>query len=86
MAEVAAVAPVQRLPGRVGRAAVPLLSASGIGVAAGSLAGVIVSESVRVFGFMETGYRGAILISIALEVTTVLLLVSHLVLRLRPAP
>jgi hypothetical protein len=82
---VGLAAPVQRLPGRVGRVAVPLLSASGIGVAAGSLAGVIVSESVGLFGFMETGYRGAIVVSIALEVTTILLLVSHLVLRLRPA-
>lgn len=82
---VALIAPVERLPGRVGRVAVPLLSAGGIGVAAGSLAGVIVSESVGLFGFMETGYRSAIVVSIALEVATILLLLAHLVLRLGPA-
>jgi hypothetical protein len=79
---VGLVAPVQRLPGRAGRVAVPVLSAGGIGVALGSLAGVIVSESVGLFGFMETGYRGAIVVSIALEVATIVLLCVHLVLRL----
>ncbi len=75
-------APVERLPGRLGRLAIPLLSAGGIAVAAGSLAGVIVSESTGLFGFMESGYRSAIVVSIALEVGTIVLLLAHLVLRL----
>jgi hypothetical protein len=82
---VGLAAPVHRLPGRAGRLAVPLLSGAGIGVAAGSLAGLIVSESVGLFGFMETGYRGAIVVSIALEILAIVLLLAHLVLRLRPA-
>jgi hypothetical protein len=82
---VALTAPVERLPGRLGRVAVPLLSAGGIGVAVGSLAGVIVSESTGLFGFMETGYRSAIVLSITLEVATVVLLLAHLILRLQPA-
>jgi hypothetical protein len=89
---VALTAPLERLPGRAGRVAIPLLAAGGIGVAAGSLAGVIVSESTGLFGFMETGYRSAIVVSISLEVATIVLLLAHLVLRLpaagaeRPAP
>jgi hypothetical protein len=81
---VGLTAPVERLPGRLGRLAIPLLSAGGIGVAAGSLAGVIVSESTGLFGFMETGYRSAIVVSITLEVVTIVLLLAHLVLRLPP--
>jgi hypothetical protein len=73
-------APVQRLPGRAGRLAVPLLALSGIGVAAGALAGLFVSESSGLFGFMEVGYRSAIVVSIVLEAVTIALLGAHLVL------
>lgn len=73
-------APVQRLPGREGRLAVPLLALSGVGVAAGSLAGLFVSETSGLFGFMETGYRSAIVVSIVLEVATIALLGAHLLL------
>lgn len=77
-------APVQRLPGRAGRLAVPVLGLAGIGVAAGSLAGLLLSENTGLFGFMETGYRPAILLSIGLEATTIALLSVHLALRRRP--
>src|SRR3954462_11801376 len=58
------VAPVQRRPdapggarpGRAGGAAVPLLALGGIGQAASSLAGLLVSERTTLFGFAETGY------------------------------
>jgi hypothetical protein len=63
---------------------VPLLSAAGVGVAAGSLAGLLVSETSGLFGFMEAGYRPAIVLSIALEATAVALLGSCLALALRP--
>ena len=56
----ALAAPVQRLPGRAGQIAMPLLSAGGIAVAAGSpLSGLLLSESTGLFGFMEVGYRPA---------------------------
>jgi hypothetical protein len=74
----ALVAPVQRLPGRAGRLAAPVLSLAGIGVAAGSLAGLLISESSGLFGFMEVGYRSAIVLAIALDVATIVLLVAHL--------
>jgi hypothetical protein len=73
-------APVQRLPGGAGRLAVPLLSLSGLGVAAGSLAGLFVSETSGLFGFMEAGYRPAIVLSIGLETAVVVLLGSCLAL------
>jgi hypothetical protein len=82
---VALTAPVEKLPGRGGRLALPLLAGGGIAVAAGSLAGVIVSESTGLFGFMETGYRSAIVVSITLEVGTIVLLLAYLVLRLAPS-
>jgi len=77
----ALTAPLQRLPGRAGRLAVPLLALCGIGIAAGSLAGLFASESSGLLGFMETGYRSAIIVSIAFEFATIVLLASHLVVR-----
>ena len=81
----ALAAPVQRLPGRAGRIAIPLLSAGGIAVAAGSLAGILLSESTGLYGFMEVGYRPAIMLSITLETTTIALLSIQLALGRRAA-
>jgi hypothetical protein len=81
----ALAAPVQRLPGRAGRIAMPLLSAGGIAVAAGSLAGILLSESTGLYGFMEVGYRPAIMLSITLETTTIALLSIQLALGRRAA-
>jgi len=81
----ALAAPVQRLPGRAGRIAIPLLSAGGIAVAAASLAGILLSESTRLYGFMEVGYRPAIMLSITLETTTIALLSIQLALGRRAA-
>jgi len=77
----AVAAPVQRLPGLAGLLALPLACAGGIGVAAGSLAALLLSEGGGLFGFTETGYRPAIVLSIALEVATVVLLGAHLMAR-----
>ena len=72
---------VERLPGHAGPPAVPVLGLAGIGLAAGSLAGLLLSERTGLFGFMEAGYRPAILLSIGLEATTIALLAVHLALR-----
>jgi predicted lipoprotein with Yx(FWY)xxD motif len=72
------VAPVERLPGSAGRVAAPLLALSGIGLAASSLAALLVSERTALFGFMETGYRPAIVLAIALDVLTIAALSIHL--------
>jgi hypothetical protein len=68
------VAPVNRIAGRRAPAVLALLAIGGIGIAAGSLAGLLVSENGGLFGFMEHGYRGAIVLSIALEAATIALL------------
>ena len=76
---VGLLAPVERLPGRAGDIAVRVLCVGGIGLAAGSLAGLLVSEGSGLFGFMETGYRAAVVLAIGLEGLTVVLLGAHLV-------
>jgi hypothetical protein len=79
-------APVQRLPGRAGRLAPPLLSLAGVGVAAMSLTGLLASETSGLFGFMEAGYRPAIVLSLGLEASVVGLLGLFLALWLRARP
>ena len=57
-----------------------LLALGGIGIAAGSLAAVLMAENGSVFGFSERGYRFAIVLSIVLEVVTVVALSAFSVL------
>jgi hypothetical protein len=54
----------------------PILRLCGIGVAAGSLAGLWLSEHGGLFGFSESGYRPAIALSVALELATIILLAA----------
>jgi len=77
------IAPLERLFPRAGKPILGVLAASVIGVAMGSLIALLVSEQTPLFGFMENGYRQAIVISIVLEVATVLLLGAFLVGLLR---
>jgi uncharacterized oligopeptide transporter (OPT) family protein len=56
-------------------------AAAGIGVAAGSLLALYLSEHGGLFGFAETGFRPAIAVSVALEAAAVLALAPQL----RPA-
>jgi hypothetical protein len=78
---VGLVLPLHRLAGPLGRLASPILGLSGIGIAAGSLVGLLVSETTGLFGFTEVGYRGAIVLSIVLEAATIVLLAGYLALR-----
>jgi hypothetical protein len=68
------LAPVERFAGRGAAAVLAVLAIGGIGIAVGSLAGLLVSENGGLFGFMEQGYHQAIVISIVLEVATIGLL------------
>ena len=74
----ALLVPARRLPGRAGRAVPALAALGGILVAGGSLVGLLVSEQTPLFGFMEFGYRPAIVIAIACEAAAVLLLGADL--------
>jgi hypothetical protein len=80
----ALVAPIERVFRRWGKPMLGFLALSGIGVALGSLLGLVISEQTPLFGFMESGYRQAIVVSIVLELATVALLGTFLVGLSRP--
>jgi hypothetical protein len=71
-------APVERLGRRAGPALLDASAFAGIGIAAGSLVALIVSERTSLFGFRESGYHGAIVLAIALDATAILLLAAFL--------
>ena len=75
---LALLVPLGRLPGRAGRAVPPVVALAGIGVAGGSLVALFVSEQTTLFGFMEYGYRLAIVVAIACEAAAALLLGADL--------
>ena len=72
------VAPIRRVAGRFTEAVRALLALGGIGVAAGSLAGLLISENGGLFGFAEVGYRQAIVVSIVFEATAIAVLGAFL--------
>lgn len=76
-------APVERLP-RIGPALLRLVTVAGIGFAAATIAGLLVSESSTLFGFHEQGYRTAITLSLVFEAGVIVLLGLFLALDLRP--
>jgi hypothetical protein len=81
LVSVCLMAPVRRIAGRFAGPVVTLLAIGGIAIAGGTLAGLLISENAGLFGFMEHGYRGAILLSIAFDVAAVTFLAAFLVLR-----
>jgi hypothetical protein len=69
-----------------GRLAMQSLAAmAGIGVAAGALAALLISEQTPLFGFMEYGYRAEVVIAIVTEVAAIVLLGVFVVLARRQA-
>jgi hypothetical protein len=76
------LAPVERLPGRLGGAALALLTLAGIAQAATAFVFLFISERTPLFGFMEPGYDPeAILASRIAEVATVVFLGAFAVAR-----
>jgi hypothetical protein len=83
------LAPVKLLGRRLGDAILVLTALAGIGVAAGAFTALIVSEYTPLFGFMESGYRLAIELSLIFEGLATLLLavfIGTVALRRRRAP
>jgi hypothetical protein len=76
---VGLIAPLRRVTGRYTDAVRAVLAVGGIGLAVGSLAGLFVSETTGLFGFVEHGYRMAIVVAIAVEVAATVFLVAFLV-------
>jgi hypothetical protein len=74
------LAPLDRISHRFGGAALKMLTVSGFGIAATSLAALLVSEQTPLFGFMEQNYRPAIVVAIASEAAAAACLALLLVL------
>lgn len=80
---VVLLAPLERLRPRSGRTVWLLAALNGAGMAFGSLAGLIASEHVRLFGFMEHGYRTPIVLAIVSQVAATLALSLFMLLTVR---
>ena len=68
------IAPVNRLGRNIGDLILVLAALGGIGIAVGSLASLLVSEYTPLFGFMESGYRLAIVLALVFDVLTTVFL------------
>jgi hypothetical protein len=66
--------PLERITGRFGLLAVRVAAVSGFAIAASSLIALLVSEQTKLFGFMESNYRPAILVAIASEAAAAIVL------------
>jgi hypothetical protein len=75
---VGLIAPLRRVTGRYADLARTVVAVGGIGLGVGSLAGLFISESSGLFGFVEHGYRMVIVVAIAVEVAAVIFLVAFL--------
>lgn len=71
---LALLLPVERLPGRAGAIAVPLLAVTGAGMAATSIAFLLISEQTPLFGFLETSTSEAITVALVIEAIATLAL------------
>jgi hypothetical protein len=71
---VALIAPVRRLGRTVGDLILVLAALGAIGIALGSLVSLLISEYMPLFGFMESGYRLAIVLTLLFDVLTTLFL------------
>jgi hypothetical protein len=72
------LAPIKLLGRRLGEPILVLTALAGIGVAAGAFAALIISEYTPLFGFMESGYRLAIELSLLFEGLATLLLAAYI--------
>jgi hypothetical protein len=68
------LAPLSRIVHRYARLALRLAALSGFAIAATSLAALLVSEQTKLFGFMESNYRPAIVVALASEASAAMLL------------
>ena len=68
------IAPVRRLGRNAGDLILVLAALGAIGIALGSLASLLVSEYMPLFGFMESGYRLAVVLALVFDVLTAVFL------------
>ena len=79
------LAPVRSRLGRRGNLLHQLAALAGVGVAAGGLAALLISEQAPLFGFMEHGYRFVIVLTIAADAVAIVMLMLFLI-RTRTGP
>ena len=79
----ALVAPVRRLGRATGDGILVLAALGAIGIAVGSLVSLLVSEYTPLFGFMESGYRLAVVLAIVFDVLATVLLGAFIALVVR---
>jgi hypothetical protein len=72
------IVPLRPVAGRYTDAVRAAMAVAGVGLAVGSLAGLFISETSGLFGFVEHGYRMAIVVAIVVEVAATLFLVIFL--------
>ena len=73
------VAPLGRLAGRYADAVRALFAVAGIGMGVLSLVALFISEGSGLFGFVENGYRPAIVLAIVAEAAATVFLATFLV-------
>jgi hypothetical protein len=73
------LAPFRPPLGRIGKLLDQLAALAGVGVATGALTALLISEHTPLFGFMEHGYRFAIVLAITSEAIAIAMLVLFLV-------
>jgi hypothetical protein len=67
---VALLAPVKRFLPKLADPLLVLAALGAVGIALGSLVSLLVSEYTPLFGFMESGYRLAVVLAIVFDATT----------------
>jgi hypothetical protein len=67
-------APVRRLGDRLGDFVLMLAALGAIGIALGTLVSLLISEYMPLFGFMESGYRLAVVLTLVFDGLTTLFL------------
>jgi hypothetical protein len=77
---VVLVAPVRRLGRSIGDVILVLAALGAIGIALGSLVSLLISEYTPLFGFMESGYRLAVVLAIVFDGLATLFLGAFVVL------
>jgi len=71
---VVLLAPVRRLGREIGDAMLTAAALGAIGIAMGTLVSLLISEYTPLFGFMESGYRLAVVLTLLFDVMTTVFL------------
>jgi hypothetical protein len=71
--------PVRRIGRNIGDLILALAALGGIGIALGSLVALLISEYTPLFGFMESGYRLAVVLTLIFDTLTTCLLALFVV-------